>query len=185
MATWLLLLLGSLHINAQDFCKWFTIISIYFWIWSAVNFNPILKLTVGNSPNNARPNFGASYGSSFSSHSYEPLLTDELLQARGRLMYHYNLTDFTSITQSKPIHDQPLPFRLPFFGFAFTYVYIQKDGYLGFNKGLLSYTLPLQFPVKPKDPLSQEDPSLIAPWFSQQEIPTSVPGTSTLLRLFM
>ena len=90
-------------------------------------------------------------------------------------MYDYNLTDFTSITQSKPIHDQPLPFRLPFFGFAFTYVYIQKDGYLGFNKGLLSYSLPLRFPVKPSDPLAEEDPSLIAPWFSQQEIPTSVP----------
>jgi hypothetical protein len=92
-------------------------------------------------------------------------------------MYSYNMTDFTSITQSKPIHDQPLPFRLPFFGFAFTYVYIQKDGYLGFNKGLLSYSLPLRFPVKPTDPLAEEDPSLIAPWFSQQEIPTSVPST--------
>lgn len=99
-------------------------------------------------------------------------MTDELINARNRLMYHYNLTDFTSITQSKPIHDQPLSFRLPFFGFAFTYVYIQKDGYLGFNKGLLSYTYPIKLPVKPNDPLAEEDPSLIAPWFSQQEIPT-------------
>lgn len=85
------------------------------------------------------------------------------------------MSDFTSITQSKPLHDQPLAFRLPFFGFAFTYAYIQKDGYLGFNKGLLSYSYPLKFPVKPNDPLAEEDPALIAAWFAQQEIPTKVP----------
>lgn len=139
----------------------------------------------GRSSNNARPNFGSSYGSSFAGNRYEPVLTDELIAARERLMYHYNLTYFTSITQSKPIHDQPLPFRLPFFGFAFTYAYIQKDGYLGFNKGLLSYSYPLRFPVKPSDPLAEEDPSIIAPWFSQQEIPSNskIPGAGVYFQL--
>lgn len=111
------------------------------------------------------------------------MITDELLSARERLMYHYNMTDFTSITQSKPIHDQPLPFRLPFFGFAFTYAYIQKDGYLGFNKGLLSYSYPLKFPVRPNDPLAEEDPSLIAAWFAQQEIPNKVPEAGVYFKI--
>ena len=98
-------------------------------------------------------------------------------------MYHYNLTDAASITQSKPLHDQPLNFRLPFFGFHFTYVYVQKDGYLGFNKGLRSYKPPFRFPVKPRDPVSEEDPSLIAAWFAQQEIPNDIPEAGVYFKL--
>lgn len=93
-------------------------------------------------------------------------------------MYSYNLTYILDISQNKPIHDQPLPFRLPFFGFEFNYAYILKDGHLGFNKGLLSYRYPLKFPMQPTDPKSEEDPSMIAPWFAQQDIPgqTEVPS---------
>ncbi|KAK4336770.1 hypothetical protein RND71_043857 [Anisodus tanguticus] len=40
----------------------------------------------GRSSNNARPNFGSSYGSSFAGNRYEPELTDELINARQRLI---------------------------------------------------------------------------------------------------
>lgn len=102
---------------------------------------------------------------------------------RRELMYPYNLSDFTDITSGKPIHDQALPFRLPFFGFEFTYVYIQKDGYLAFNKGLLSYKFPLKFPMTITDPLIQEDPSLISPWFSLQDIPNDIPHAGVYFKI--
>ena len=92
------------------------------------------------------------------------------MEMRTELMYPYSAVDALDITQTKPIHDQSLPFRLPFFGFEFNYIYIQKDG-LGFNKGLPSYKYPLKFPIQPTDTLVEEDPSLIAVWFAQQDIP--------------
>ncbi|CAG2180584.1 unnamed protein product, partial [Oppiella nova] len=59
---------------------------------------------------------------------------------------------------------------------------IQRDGYLAFNKGLLSYKFPVKFPFVPKDNF-MEDPSMIAPWFAQQDIPTEVPHAGVYLRI--
>lgn len=108
------------------------------------------------------------------------MITGELLESRRQLMYPYNLSDFTEITSSKPIHDQPLPFRLPFFGFDYRYAWIQRDGYIAFNKGLLSYKFPISFPTHPADNKMEEDPSMIAPFFALTDIPshTEVPGKS-------
>ena len=108
-----------------------------------------------------------------------PQMTTELMEMRNVLMYPYLAADLLDITQTKPFHDQSLPFRLPFFGFEFNYIYIQKDGHLGFNNGLPSYKYPLKFPIQPTDILLEEDPSLIAVWFAQQDIPLDkeVPGS--------
>ena len=123
------------------------------------------------------------YGNVYPGTSFapKPTITGELLETRRQLMYHYNLTYILDISQNKPIHDQPLPFRLPFFGFEFNYAYILRDGHLGFNKGLLSYRYPLKFPMQPTDPLSEEDPSMIAIWFAQQDIPGQTEVPSELL----
>ncbi|CAG2181034.1 unnamed protein product, partial [Oppiella nova] len=106
-----------------------------------------------------------------------------MIQFRQELMYPYNLSDIADITSAKPLHDQPLPFRLPFFGFWNYYIWIQRDGYLAFNKGLLSYKFPVKFPSVPKDNLMEEDPSMIAPWFAQQDIPTEVPHAGVYLKI--
>ncbi|XP_074605108.1 sushi domain containing 2 mesh isoform X2 [Brevipalpus obovatus] len=136
---------------------------------------------------NAPSSRGTMYGNVYPGSSFapKPTITGELLEARRQLMYHYNLTYILDISQNKPIHDQPLPFRLPFFGFEFNYAYILRDGHLGFNKGLLSYRYPLKFPMQPTDPLSEEDPSMIAIWFAQQDIPgqTEVPNAGVYLQL--
>ncbi|GFY38165.1 protein mesh, partial [Trichonephila inaurata madagascariensis] len=53
--------------------------------------------------------------------------------------------------------------------------HLDNDGYLLFNKGLLDYPSPVKFPVPYiNDPVREEDPSLIAPWFSRQDIPNSI-----------
>jgi hypothetical protein len=123
-------------------------------------------------PGNARPiqNLG-------------PQILGDLTSFRQELMYPYNLSDFTEITSAKPIHDQPLPFRLPFFGFSYHYIWIQRDGYLAFNRGLLSYKFPMRFPFLPRDRLLEEDPSIIAPWFALQDIPTEVPNAGVYLKI--
>jgi hypothetical protein len=42
------------------------------------------------------------------------------------LMYPYDENDYlTSINSMKQMHDQPLPFRLPFSGFAFNYIWVK------------------------------------------------------------
>ncbi|CAG2177120.1 unnamed protein product, partial [Oppiella nova] len=112
-----------------------------------------------------------------------PQILGDMIQFRQELMYPYNLSDLTKITSDKPLHDQPLPFRLPFFGFWYHYIWIQRDGYLAFNKGLLSYKFPVKFPFVPKDNLMKEDPSMIAPWFAQQDIPTEVPHAGVYLKI--
>ncbi|CAG2181770.1 unnamed protein product, partial [Oppiella nova] len=106
-----------------------------------------------------------------------------MIQFRQELMYPYNLSDLTKITSAKPLHDQPLPFRLPFFGFWYHYIWVQRDGYLAFNKGLLSYKFPVKFPSVPRDNFLEEDPSMIAPWFAQQEIHTEVPHAGVYLKI--
>jgi hypothetical protein len=60
---------------------------------------------------------------------------------------------------------------------------IQRDGYLAFNKGLLSYKFPVHFPITPRDPFLEEDPSMIAPWFALQDIPTEVPNAGVYLKI--
>ncbi|CAG2107812.1 unnamed protein product, partial [Medioppia subpectinata] len=112
-----------------------------------------------------------------------PQIVGDMIQFRTELMYPYNLSDFTEITSAKPIHDQPLPFRLPFFGFWYHYIWIQRDGYLAFNRGMLSYKFPVKFPFVPRDNLLEEDPSIIAPWFAMQDIPTEVPHAGVYLKI--
>lgn len=56
--------------------------------------------------------------------SLGPQIVGDLTAFRQQLMYPYNLSDFTEITSAKPIHDQPLPFRLPFFGFSYHYIWV-------------------------------------------------------------
>ncbi|XP_053209715.1 protein mesh-like [Panonychus citri] len=130
---------------------------------------------------------GTLYGNVYpgSSLRINPVMTPELQDQRRQLMYPYNLSYILDINQNKPIHDQPLSFRLPFFGFEFNYAYVQLNGHLAFNKGLLSYRFPLQFPMQPTDPLSEEDPSLIAIWFAQQDIPgqTEIPNAGVYLQM--
>ena len=53
----------------------------------------------------------------------QPQIAGDLNRFRTELMYPY-LNDSVEITSSKPIHDQPLPFRLPFFGFSYHYVWV-------------------------------------------------------------
>ncbi|CAG2116675.1 unnamed protein product, partial [Medioppia subpectinata] len=101
-----------------------------------------------------------------------------------QLMYPYEQEDYlTSINSMKQMHDQPLPFRLPFSGFAFNYVWVHKDGYVTFNKGLKSYAFPLSFPMVPDDTNVEEDPSIIAAFFAHQDIPSDVEGSGVYFRL--
>ena len=60
---------------------------------------------------------------------------------------------------------------------------MQRDGYLTFNKGMLSYEFPLKFPILPRDTWIEEDPSLIALLFAKQNIPTEVADAGVYLRL--
>ena len=60
---------------------------------------------------------------------------------------------------------------------------MNRDGYLSFNKGLLSYKFPAKFPINPRDNLLEEDPAMIAPWFAYQDIPTEVPNAGVYLRV--
>lgn len=106
----------------------------------------------------------------------------QLMSERQSLMYPYENQDLTDISSGKPIHDQPLQFRLPFFGFSFEYIWIQRDGYITFNKGMQTYRFPLQLPVQPTDTFVQEDPSLIAPFFAMQEIAPETPGAGVYFR---
>jgi hypothetical protein len=62
-----------------------------------------------------------------------PQILGDLTSFRQELMYPYNLSDFTEITSAKPIHDQPLPFRLPFFGFSYHYVWVKFLSYFKFS----------------------------------------------------
>ncbi|CAG2164910.1 unnamed protein product [Oppiella nova] len=101
-----------------------------------------------------------------------------------QLMYPYETEDYChGINSMKQMHDQPLPFRLPFSGFAFNYVWVHKDGYVTFNKGLKSYAFPLEFPMVPSDTNVEEDPSIIAAFFAHQDIPSDVDGSGVYFRV--
>lgn len=52
-------------------------------------------------------------------------LTADPDHPRRNLMYPYDKSDFLSLTSTKSFHDQPLPFRLPFSGFAFNYIWVR------------------------------------------------------------
>lgn len=102
----------------------------------------------------------------------------------SNLMFPYNEGDYMhSINSMKQFHDQPLPFRLPFFGFAYHYIWIHKDGYVSFNRGLKSYQFPLQFPTVPSDPEIEQDPSMMAIFFAHQDIPPSIDGSGVYFRI--
>lgn len=107
----------------------------------------------------------------------------QLAQERDSLIYPHNLQDLTEISSGKPTHDQPLQFRLPFFGFSYEYIWIQRDGYITFNKGLQTYRFPLQLPIQPTDTFVQEDPSLLAPFFAMQDISSETPNAGVYFRI--
>lgn len=48
---------------------------------------------------------------------------------------------------------------------------------------MLSYKFPIHLPINPRDRLLEEDPSIIAPWFAQQDIPTEVPNAGVYLKI--
>lgn len=119
------------------------------------------------------------------------------------LFYPYDSSHYLKeINSMKQFHDQPLPFRIPYFGFAFHYIWVKfhqimnaliirfdfvnqihKDGYVCFNKGLKSYKFPVSFPTVPEDTNIEEDPSMIAVWFAHQDIPQEVEGSGVYYRL--
>lgn len=110
----------------------------------------------------------------------------DLSRLRKELMYTYEDTHtFADISSAKSFHDEPLPFQLPFFGFRYSYIWIQKDGYLSFSQGQLSYSFPVHFPYPPKDQTKQNghDPSIIAPFFAVQDIPQNVPGAGIYFKV--
>lgn len=106
-----------------------------------------------------------------------------LAQERSTLMYPYSTYDLTDISSGKPIDDRPLQFRLPFFGFSYEYIWVQRDGYLSFNKGMQTYRFPLQLPIQPVDTFVQEDPSMMAPFFAIQDIAPETPGAGVYVRI--
>lgn len=107
----------------------------------------------------------------------------QLASDRQTLIYPYNFVDLTDISSGKPIHDQPLQFRLPFFGFSYEYIWIQRDGYITFNKGMQTYRFPLSLPIQPTDTFVQEDPSIMAPFFAMQDISPETPGAGVYFRI--
>lgn len=103
---------------------------------------------------------------------------------RRELLYPHTPADFTDITSTKSMRDQPLQFHIPFFGFRYTYIWIHKDGYLAFNVGQLSYKFPVKFPIPPEIATNKgQDPSMLAPFFAIQDIPQNVPGAGIYLRV--
>uniref|UniRef100_A0A6G1S5F6 Extracellular domains-containing protein CG31004 n=1 Tax=Aceria tosichella TaxID=561515 RepID=A0A6G1S5F6_9ACAR len=107
----------------------------------------------------------------------------QLATERQTLMYPYNHMDLTDISSGKPIHDQPLQFRLPFFGFSYEYIWLQRDGYITFNKGMQTYRFPLSLPIQPTDTFVQEDPSMMAPFFAMQDVAPETPGAGVYFRI--
>ncbi|KAJ6218930.1 hypothetical protein RDWZM_004742 [Blomia tropicalis] len=98
--------------------------------------------------------------------------------------YPFDERDYLNTVNSmKQFHDQPLHFRLPFFGFAYHYIWIHKDGYVSFNRGLKSYQFPVSFPVVPADPKLEEDPSMMAIFFAHQDIPSEIKESGVYFRI--
>ncbi|KAH7644783.1 protein mesh [Dermatophagoides farinae] len=113
-----------------------------------------------------------------------PITMGDLQRFRTELMYPFNQQDFLEITSSKSFHDQPLQFQMPFFGFRYTYVWIQRDGYLAFSQGQLSYNFPIKFPYAPPNKQSKgHDPAIIAPFFAMQEVEPRAPQGGIYLRV--
>lgn len=106
-----------------------------------------------------------------------------LMNERQNLMYPHTSDDLTEISSGRSMHDQALSFRLPFFGFSFEYIWVQRDGYISFNKGMQTYKFPLKLPLQPLDTFIQEDPSIMAPFFAMQDIATEVPMSGVYFRV--
>ncbi|GFS95561.1 protein mesh [Nephila pilipes] len=109
----------------------------------------------------------------------------EVNRSHSELLYpHDRQYLIDTINRAQAIKSIPLFFRLPVFGFDFRYIWIHRDGHILFNKGLIDYPTPVKFPiVNIRDPFREEDPSLIAPWLSQQEIPNSIEGAGIYSQL--
>jgi hypothetical protein len=90
------------------------------WVFCPTFQNELIFKTLFSAPvfipGNARPIQNPNPG---------PQVLGDMTAFRQQLMYPYNLSDFSEITSAKPIHDQPLPFRLPFFGFSYHYVWVK------------------------------------------------------------
>ncbi len=68
---------------------------------------------------------------------HETQIQKDLTSFRPQLLYPYDLSDFTEITSAKPIYDQPLPFRLPFFGFSYHYVWVKLLSHKNINSAII------------------------------------------------
>nr|XP_046915265.1 protein mesh-like isoform X1 [Dermatophagoides farinae] len=135
------------------------------------------QITGNQSDNVVKPAFVTFNDESATKYQYR-------MSGDPRLMYPYTTDDYVrEINSMKQFHDQPLPFRLPFFGFAYHYIWIHKDGYVCFNRGLKSYEFPLSFPAVPDDPEREEDPSMMAIFFAHQDIPSSISESGVYLRI--
>ncbi|XP_023221105.1 protein mesh-like [Centruroides sculpturatus] len=105
-------------------------------------------------------------------------------QFRKQLLYPVWESNYVhQITSSRPLQDQSLTFRLPFFGFEFTHIQVHKDGYILFSAGPKEYKIPIDFPMKNIDPKKEVDPSLIAPWFSKQDFPQDIPQSGVYKKI--
>ncbi|XP_076359572.1 sushi domain containing 2 mesh [Tachypleus tridentatus] len=135
--------------------RWFLIIVLFQLVYSKN------ELKLSRRPQAAgRPQF------------YSPVNPAELEILRKQLMYPYDTLDFKDITAGKSYIDIGLKFRLPYFGFAYHYIMIHKDGYAAFNTGPRTLNFPIKFPLQITDTHREKDPSLIAPWLSLQDIAT-------------
>ncbi|RWS03900.1 AMOP: sushi: nidogen and VWD domain-containing protein-like protein, partial [Dinothrombium tinctorium] len=95
----------------------------------------------------------------------------------------YPLGKFLNLNSLHQLHDEALTFRIPYFGFSFHYIWVHKDGYVTFNRGLKSYSFPLSFPLSPEHPEVEEDPSLIAIFFASQDVSREVPGSGVYMKI--
>lgn len=101
------------------------------------------------------------------------------------LMYPYDEMDRAPFDASKIEHELALGIRLPFFGFSYTYIKVHMHGYVHFGGGPREYRLPIEFPLKPADTVSEKDPAVIAPWLTYQNLLGGTPESGVYTRLIM
>ncbi|OQR73326.1 extracellular domains-containing protein [Tropilaelaps mercedesae] len=114
---------------------------------------------------------------------YYPEIPNSYIGFRRMLMYPYNEGDRAPTDASKPEHEMSLTNRLPYFGFAYKYIKIHTNGFVHFGGGPKEYRLPLQFPLKPDDTVSEKDPAIIAAWLTYQVFDENIRESGLYARL--
>lgn len=100
-------------------------------------------------------------------------------------MYPYDAIDRAPFDASKIEHEMALGMRLPFFGFSYTYIKVHMHGYVHFGGGPREYRLPIEFPLRPSDTVTEKDPAVIAPWLTYQTLLGGTPESGVHARLIM